>query len=202
MLLFGHRDTTKEKIVNTAFSLLAARGYANVSLRDIASAAGISPGQIVYHYRTKENLITEVVGQVAQSAADEYDRLLSSERGREDPVSATAEYFTGLRTRDENVLRVLLDFSAQSLWVPAFREKTNTFILRLRRALSAAIGGIPGNTVTDDGTPPVNDILSDVILCAMYGSAIEALGMPDGASRPGSVPPGDAAVGVLRRLLC
>lgn len=55
---------TKEKIITKAVDLFNERGYAHVSLRDIASAIGISQGNLTYHYKTKQTLMMAIYEQM------------------------------------------------------------------------------------------------------------------------------------------
>lgn len=51
------RHDTKEHIVDVAIALFNERGTAVVSTNHIAEAAGISPGNLYYHFRNKEEII-------------------------------------------------------------------------------------------------------------------------------------------------
>jgi AcrR family transcriptional regulator len=53
-----HRST-KEHIVDVAIVLFNERGTAAVSTNHIAKAAGISPGNLYYHFRNKEAIILQ-----------------------------------------------------------------------------------------------------------------------------------------------
>lgn len=48
---------TKDKILITALSLFNNKGTAKVTTNHIADAMGISPGNLYYHYRNKEEII-------------------------------------------------------------------------------------------------------------------------------------------------
>ena len=48
---------TKDKIRETALHLFNEQGLSETALRDIASSLQISPGNLTYHYRHKEDLI-------------------------------------------------------------------------------------------------------------------------------------------------
>lgn len=48
---------TKDRIVNAAIKLFNQKGTKAVSTNHIAAAAGISPGNLYYHFRNKEEII-------------------------------------------------------------------------------------------------------------------------------------------------
>lgn len=52
---------TKEHIEEVAVELFNSRGYENVSLREIASAAGTSLGNLTYHFPRKGDLLESIV---------------------------------------------------------------------------------------------------------------------------------------------
>jgi AcrR family transcriptional regulator len=55
--------TTKERILDAAEELFAARGYYGVSLRDITQAAGVELALANYHFGPKEELFRQVVAR-------------------------------------------------------------------------------------------------------------------------------------------
>jgi len=50
----------KDEIMQAALTVLSERGSANVTLDDIAKAAGLSKGGITYYYSSKDTLIKDV----------------------------------------------------------------------------------------------------------------------------------------------
>lgn len=54
----AERSKTKEKILRTALELFNNEGESQVSSVDIASVMGISPGNLYYHYKGKDEIIT------------------------------------------------------------------------------------------------------------------------------------------------
>jgi AcrR family transcriptional regulator len=59
------RLSTKEAIVNTAIELFNEKGTAAVSTNHIAEAMGISPGNLYYHFRNKEEIIRKIYQKMA-----------------------------------------------------------------------------------------------------------------------------------------
>lgn len=54
------RSKTKEKILKTALALFNNEGESEVSSVDIAAVMGISPGNLYYHYKGKDEIISEL----------------------------------------------------------------------------------------------------------------------------------------------
>lgn len=51
---------TKWKIIRSAIDLFNERGIKNVRVQDIAENAGISPGNLTYHFKTKKDLMPSI----------------------------------------------------------------------------------------------------------------------------------------------
>jgi beta-glucosidase len=52
---------SRELILDTALEIIGHKGYNAMSLRDIASAVGMTQAGLLHHFQTKENLLTEVL---------------------------------------------------------------------------------------------------------------------------------------------
>jgi AcrR family transcriptional regulator len=61
------REATRKKILDAAFEVLAARGYAALSTLAVQQAAGVSRGALLHHFSTRfelcQALIAELVGR-------------------------------------------------------------------------------------------------------------------------------------------
>ncbi|HTP72452.1 MAG TPA: helix-turn-helix domain-containing protein [Burkholderiaceae bacterium] len=65
--LFEHDSgDTRTKILEAAFRRLATEGYAALSVREIAKDAGVNHALINYHFRTKDQLVIEVLDAANQ----------------------------------------------------------------------------------------------------------------------------------------
>lgn len=52
---------TRSRILEVALALFSERGYAGTSIRDIADRLAITKAAVYYHFRSKEDLLTEVL---------------------------------------------------------------------------------------------------------------------------------------------
>lgn len=60
---------TAQEILRSAASLLAERGFAEVSVDDVARDAGVTRGAVYHHYRNRLGLFTAVAGQLQAEVA-------------------------------------------------------------------------------------------------------------------------------------
>ncbi len=61
---------TKQKIIESAIRLFNQDGVANVRLQQIADEAGISVGNLAYHYRNKDAIVASVYENLFEEFAD------------------------------------------------------------------------------------------------------------------------------------
>lgn len=54
------RGEARQRIVDVATALFTERGYADVSMQEIADAVGVTKAALYYHFRSKEELFAEV----------------------------------------------------------------------------------------------------------------------------------------------
>lgn len=95
------RQATKEKIQDAASHLFAQKGVAGTNVQEIADRAGISVGLLYRHYRTKEELFSDLV-DMARVGLSELTKLFSSDGDpREILVAVTTEIIDDYKKDDE-----------------------------------------------------------------------------------------------------
>src|ERR1700744_244320 len=53
-------DSVIERIKDAAMRIIADRGMADMTIRDLARSAGVSEGALYRHYETKEDLVADL----------------------------------------------------------------------------------------------------------------------------------------------
>ena len=62
----GDATQTRERILDATFRRLVSEGYAALSVREIAKDAGVNHALINYHFRSKDQLVIDVLDAVNQ----------------------------------------------------------------------------------------------------------------------------------------
>ncbi len=69
-------NETRELILRTALSILIEEGYRAMSMRRVATACGMKFGNLTYHYRSREDLVRELMEAVISSYELEFKAIM------------------------------------------------------------------------------------------------------------------------------
>jgi AcrR family transcriptional regulator len=98
-------DAVRDALLKTARDLFLARGFASVSIRQIAAAAGSSPATIHYHFGDKAGLYRAMLEVAIAPVAEALQEL--GEPGRAGQVDLS------------RIIRLYMRMLADNPWVPA-----------------------------------------------------------------------------------
>jgi AcrR family transcriptional regulator len=117
-------QTTRQAILHAAAGLFREKGYAAVSLRDIAEAVAMKTGSLYYHFDSKESLVEEILTLGTQGAMAASKAAVEALGAEADPVDKLQAVFTAHTCflHDEE------DFASANLKIlqqvpPAIRER-------------------------------------------------------------------------------
>lgn len=63
----SERGDTRTRIQEVAFELFAEQGYEKTSLREIADRLGVTKAALYYHFKSKDEIVTSIVGDYITS---------------------------------------------------------------------------------------------------------------------------------------
>ena len=69
-------NETREMILRTALSILIEEGWNAMSMRRVAVECGMKFGNLTYHYRTREDLVRELLDAVISGYEREFDAIV------------------------------------------------------------------------------------------------------------------------------
>jgi AcrR family transcriptional regulator len=73
----AHKQLTRARLVDAAATSFRARGYAATTIDDVANGAGATRATFYLHFRTKADLIGEVMAEVRHDARELNERLVA-----------------------------------------------------------------------------------------------------------------------------
>ena len=114
-----------QKILNAAFKCISERGYASVSLQDIADEAGVVLSQLNYYYKNKEGLFTEIIKTLAQQYLNEIEDNLKKGETEKEKMMHLIEYFQEMLKEKPELFKLLFDLTSMALWSESFKELLN-----------------------------------------------------------------------------
>ena len=186
----------RQHIVETASRLFRQHGVEAVSIADIMSAAGLTPGGFYKHFASKEALIDEAFALAFQQALGVWDQVAQRERSGPDSALAALVRFY-FRPRPAEWSCPMLAFAGcddgQAPQAPAmatYREGAQTLLERFRAAARKTPAPSPGQALTNAEV--------DLLFAAMVGTGLLARSVGDTAwirdlqaAVLGALPPGD-----------
>jgi len=187
---FTHRESGGEvraRILKVALELIADRGFAATSTREISERLGFTKAALYYHFRTKDDLLAAIVAPAIEDLA-----RLVSETGSRPGSAARCQIVDGyidLVSSHEDLIRVLHDdpavrqCSALTDAAPLYRRLTqllsgtDTPDTAQRTCVRAALGGIHLALLRAD---PEDD--RSVVRATALATACKALGLHSSVS--------------------
>ena len=140
--------STRDKLIDAAFAVVAREGFDKASVKDIAREAGLTPGLLHYHFASRDALL-EAALRKALAAYQEESRRRRDTTPREKQLDA---YFASARrasVTDQDFFRVRLAFAAKALAEPALaqvlRELNHAASEEMALAFAAARGAAKPN---------------------------------------------------------
>lgn len=82
---------TRERVLQTAQSLFAERGYRGTSLRDIARKIGIKAPSLLHHFPSKQQLYIAVLDRIFQGMEEAAGRLMVGKGSAQDKLRHAIE---------------------------------------------------------------------------------------------------------------
>ncbi len=120
------RENRKELIIREALKLFSERGFAAVSMRDLAEAAGISVSTIYHYYESKQALVRDMIvraDELTAKARDSFFRILSStEKVECEPFVRAGVMYVTAYLRHEQIDPLLRMLESERFHEPAAEE--------------------------------------------------------------------------------
>lgn len=71
------RELRRQQLIDATMKVLARKGYAQTTLSDVAKEAGVSHGLVIFHFDSKEKLLTETLLFMAEEYRANWEKALA-----------------------------------------------------------------------------------------------------------------------------
>lgn len=143
----------RRELADAALTAIAAHGFANTGLRDVASHSALSHGVLHYYFDDKDDLIGQAIWQYKSECARRYDPIVATSQ----TGSELAERFGAAMAatlRDEaDMHRLWYDLRNQALFDAGFRDT----IIAIDQLLSDMVWAVITRYAELEGHEPVVD---------------------------------------------
>jgi AcrR family transcriptional regulator len=146
-------SATRERLLQAAMDVFAARGYHGATVDDIVAAAGSSKGAFYHYFPSKQGIFLKLLDQVAETVEAGVEAAIDREEGAIGKVEAALRMVLEVASSHRDLARILL-IEAAALG-PEFEQSRlgihRRFAAMIQRYLdrAAADGSIPAQ---DTGT--------------------------------------------------
>lgn len=171
--------STRDKLIDAAFRVVARDGLAEASVKAIAAEAGVTAGLTHYHFASKDALIEAAIARGLEDYLAELDLLIETEPAGQLLAAYTRFVFDGLDGH-RDLFRVRLALAVRAMNDPGLSHKLGAANAAAQHKI-ATIFAIAGGA----GEPGERHVmLARTVKASFEGMMLSWLSQPDFPIRP------------------
>jgi AcrR family transcriptional regulator len=168
-------DRSRE-ITTAALQLFAERGFADVTIKDIAGRLRINTALIYYYFRNKEDLFRACLETAVYDAMASYDAIRGDDNHPVERINSWFDSNVELASSISNMVKVMVDYASSSLRLPSVDRLIRRFYEEECRLLARAIGeGVASGVFR----PVDSEQLAQFVSTHLDGIMVAAIIRPD-----------------------
>lgn len=152
--------------------ILADRGYAHTSMKQIADRAGIAPGLLTYYFPAKQALLLEVMAELEREFTDNWRAELGTYRGPLDRIQQAFDRSIAKWSERPELFRIFYDLSTLASVDDGIRQRIQLMLRRIRAVAEDEVRRI---TADLPAPPPEGIDIGRAIAAGFHGALYEAL---------------------------
>ncbi len=103
------REAYRKTILEKCLALFSRKGYATVTMREIASEAGVSTGTLYHYFPTKATIQEALFAHIMETNADEYLRRVENTASVAERLAIIADFWKEHGAYYQSVLLLAID---------------------------------------------------------------------------------------------
>jgi AcrR family transcriptional regulator len=145
----GQQSAKQEELLRVAYRLMATKGMHRMTLQDVADEAGMSKANVVYHYKTKEDLVLTAMQWVLERVTARVVEATASAEGRDAKIRAMIDAIFLDPQRNRTFYIVYAELIAHSSRNGRFAALNDWFRESVTGQYAAVIGSTGGRSTKD-----------------------------------------------------
>jgi AcrR family transcriptional regulator len=125
-----HRNNstkTVDCILDTAYQILVTKGYAGFTMRLVAHSAGISPGNLTYHFPRKNTLLRALITRIMEDYSRQLDAIFSDRDISSEQEIEKLVHWVLMDNTSEGTVRISREIWAMALHDDDIRDAVDDF---------------------------------------------------------------------------
>jgi AcrR family transcriptional regulator len=168
------RRPREAALTDAVLSIVAERGLDHVSVREVASAAGVSIGTVQHYFPTKDDMLLAAFQDVVRRIRQRIRSICAGPHVRAN-LSAVLHQLLPLDEERAAESRIVLAFAARAATSPALAGVQQAILAEITNALTEAFTLATAGRATADHCR----LAARVALAAADGLALHAVSTPD-----------------------
>lgn len=148
--------TRRRELADAALTAIAARGFANTGLRDVAARTKLSLGILHYYFDDKDDLIGQAIWQYKSECARRYDPIIERSRTGDELAERFGAEMAATMRDEADMHRLWYDLRNQALFQTGFRDT----IIAIDGLLSDMVWAVIRRYGQLEGREPIVDATS------------------------------------------
>jgi AcrR family transcriptional regulator len=104
------RELYRKELLNKSFDLFAEKGYASITMRQIAEGLGVSTGTLYHYFPSKQALFEQLAEEIAEQDVSMGIAALEGKQTRQEKFEALGEYLAANEDYFVKWTQILIDF--------------------------------------------------------------------------------------------
>jgi AcrR family transcriptional regulator len=72
------KDVRRQQLINATITVLGQKGYAALTVADVAKVAGLSPGIVIFHFTSKDELLAATMQYLAEEYRAHWEKAVAA----------------------------------------------------------------------------------------------------------------------------
>ena len=132
-------EIRRRQIVEAAIRVMAQRGWNETSIDEITREAGVSRGLVSYHFRDKQELLSEMLHRCTEASRDVTTEAIEATDDPVERMRVVIRVTLQLAKDDPTTYDIFLHFMASGRAVPELGEQIRNLYAGFRGCTAAAI---------------------------------------------------------------